>query len=247
MNEQQPFFQDDEDDTLLFNRLREYVLDHYPNPERVGCLDRATLEAWVFAPTKLDLSDPKYLHVFKCAECTRTLIELRAVREAARISDTAASAARVRGRKHLWQGLAVAFTICCLLILGGIFWRTYSNRFTADNRMEAAVSRTIDLSHAGQPRGGENSFAASTLPRGIVALHLILPFYSPGGSYRVAVATDRNAASERVHADAVASTKGPQADLSVNLDLRHLDSGTYYLATTHQGDPSSYYYPLTVH
>jgi hypothetical protein len=34
----------------------------------------------VYTPEKLDLSDPKYLHVSKCAECTRELIELRMLR-----------------------------------------------------------------------------------------------------------------------------------------------------------------------
>jgi hypothetical protein len=36
------------------------------------------------------------------------------------------------------------------------------------------------------------------------------------------------------------------ADLSVTLDLRSLPQGTYYVATTHEGDRASYYYPLTV-
>ena len=35
-------------------------------------------------------------------------------------------------------------------------------------------------------------------------------------------------------------------DLTVALDLRNLPPGTYFLATTHEGDPSSYFYPLTV-
>jgi hypothetical protein len=65
---------------LLFDKLREHALEAHPNPERVGCLDRATLKAWVFTPEKLNLSDPKYLHVLKCAECTRELIELRMLR-----------------------------------------------------------------------------------------------------------------------------------------------------------------------
>ncbi len=77
MDERHSFLQDDENDTLLFEKLQEHVLEKYPNPERVGCIDHATLETWVYSPRKLDLSDPKYLHVLKCAECTRELIELR--------------------------------------------------------------------------------------------------------------------------------------------------------------------------
>jgi hypothetical protein len=75
------FGSDDEDDSLLFNRMQEYVLQRYPNPQRIGCLDHATLSAFVASPGKVDLSDPKYLHILRCAECTRDLVELRRKRE----------------------------------------------------------------------------------------------------------------------------------------------------------------------
>lgn len=71
------FLKDDDDDALLFEKLQEHVLEKYPNPEGIGCIDHTTLKAWVYTPEKLDLSDPKYLHVLKCAECTRELLELR--------------------------------------------------------------------------------------------------------------------------------------------------------------------------
>ena len=77
MDERQSFLKDDDDDTSLFEKLQEHVLEKYPNPERIGCIDHTTLKAWVYTPEKLDLSDPKYLHVLKCAECTRELLELR--------------------------------------------------------------------------------------------------------------------------------------------------------------------------
>jgi hypothetical protein len=35
---------DDDNDTLLFEKLQEHVLAHYPNPERKGCPDPAVLE-----------------------------------------------------------------------------------------------------------------------------------------------------------------------------------------------------------
>jgi hypothetical protein len=72
---------DDEDDTLLFERIQDYVLEHCPNPQRIGCPDHATLSTFVMFPGKLDLADPKYLHVLACAECTRELIELRRIRD----------------------------------------------------------------------------------------------------------------------------------------------------------------------
>jgi len=73
---------DDENDTRLFDTLQEYVIEHYPNPQRVGCLDPDLLRRFVETPEQLDLRDPKYLHMFKCAECTRALRQLRCIREA---------------------------------------------------------------------------------------------------------------------------------------------------------------------
>jgi hypothetical protein len=64
---------DDENDTKLFEMLQSYVLKNYPNPDRKNCLDAMTLEAFVYAPETLDLGDEKFLHIFKCAECTREL------------------------------------------------------------------------------------------------------------------------------------------------------------------------------
>jgi hypothetical protein len=69
--------QDDENDTQLFAMLQEYVLIHYPNPERTGCLDPETLRAFVYSPDALDLSNERFLHIFKCAECTKDLIRHR--------------------------------------------------------------------------------------------------------------------------------------------------------------------------
>lgn len=72
---------DDDNDTRLFETLEHYILEHYPNPERVGCLGQDVLTCFVETPEQLDLSDPKYLHVFKCAECTQELRDLRRLRE----------------------------------------------------------------------------------------------------------------------------------------------------------------------
>ena len=79
-----PFENDDANDTRLFAEMQRYVLEHYPNFERVGCLDHETLTSFVANPSELDLSDPKYLHILQCAECARDLIELRRSRDVER-------------------------------------------------------------------------------------------------------------------------------------------------------------------
>ncbi len=248
MDERQSFLQDDDDDTLLFKKLQEQVLEKHPNPERVGCIDHVTLQTWVYSPQRLDLSDPKYLHVLKCAECTRELIELRKRRdeEKGRAGALEASYESKGSAGWRWEGIA-ALLVCCVAIAGIAYWRIHSPTLTSQTVPANPVAETIDLSQAGTTRGNETSTVPPvTLPRRVIAAHILLPYYSPGGKYVVSVTTDRNGTSEKASGRAVAKVQGFHADLTVTLDLRVLPPGTYFLATTHEGDPASYFYPLSV-
>jgi hypothetical protein len=247
VDERQSFLQDDDDDTLLFEKLQEHVLEKYPNPERIGCIDHSTLKTWVYSPQKLDLSDPKYLHVLKCAECTRELIELRRLRneqsEDANLGVPSHSGSAARWRQAVFASLL----LCCLAVAGVIYWRTHSVATPAQVAQSTPVAVTIDFSQAGTTRGTDTATVpAVALPRRVVNAHLILPNFSPGGNYVVSVTTDRNGTSEKASGRAVANVQGFHADLTVTLDLRVLPPGTYFLATTHEGDPASYFYPLSV-
>jgi hypothetical protein len=247
VDERQSFLRDDDDDTLLFEKLQEHVLEKYPNPERIGCIDHSTLKTWVYSPQKLDLSDPKYLHVLKCAECTRELIELR------RLRNEESGRAKVRVPFHPspaanWRWpVFVSVLLCCFAVAGVIYWRTHSDAMSVQVAQTTPVAVTIDLSQAGTTRGTDTSTVpAVVLSRRVDTAHVILPNFSPGGNYVVSVTTDRNGGSEKATGRAVANVQGFHADLTVALDLRSLPPGTYFLATTHEGDPASYFYPLTV-
>ena len=243
MDGRQSFLQDDDDDSLLFEKLQEHVLERYPNPKRKGCIDHATLENWVYSPRKLDLSDPKYLHVLKCAECTRELIELRKQRDARREAQIGNLVARPRN----WRWVGLAAVLVCSIALGGVaYWRAHSPSSSMATIPATPVALTIDLSQAGATRGSETSTVAPVLlPRRVVAAHVLLPYFSPGGKYLVSIASQRGGES-KASGTAVANVKGFHADLIVQLDLRSLQPGTYFLATTHDGDSASYFYPLTL-
>ncbi len=78
MKNHQDFRQDDDNsDAMLFRELEQYVLRNCPNPERVGCPPRSVLAAFVENPMSIALRELNDLHIMKCAECTRDLIELR--------------------------------------------------------------------------------------------------------------------------------------------------------------------------
>ena len=244
MDGRQSFLQDDDDDSLLFEKLQEHVLERYPNPERNGCIDHSTLETWVYSPKKLDLSDPKYLHVLKCAECTRELIELRRQRDARRSAQIGSQAARARNWR--WAGLA-AVLVCSIAIGGVAYWRMHSPTSSSTTVPATPVALMIDLSQAGTTRGGETSAVPPVaLPRRVVAAHILLPYFSPGGKYVVSVTMDKDGSPAKAEGLGTANVNGFHADLSVTLDLRNLPQGTYYLATTHESDRASYYYPITI-
>jgi hypothetical protein len=243
VDEHQGFSRDDQDDTLLFQKLQEHVLENYSNPNRVGCIDHTTLKTWVYSPQKLDLSDPKYLHVLKCAECTRELMELRKQR-----NEQAGRVAPGSSRVWNWRGVAVAAALlCCLAVAGITYWRYHLQNAPSQTVSASPFSETIDLSEAGTTRGSETSTVSPVaLPRRVIAAHILLPYFSPGGKYVVSVTMNRNGGPGKAEGEGTASVNGFHANLTVTLDLRNLSEGTYYLATTHEGDQASYYYPLTV-
>ena len=78
---------DNEDDSLLFEKLQEHVLAHYPNPERKGCPDPAVLRNLIDNPSDVTLGALNDLHIFKCAECTRLLMELREKKKQSEVSE----------------------------------------------------------------------------------------------------------------------------------------------------------------
>ena len=67
---------DNEDDSLLFEKLQEHVLAHYPNPERKGCPDPAVLRNLIDNPsdvTLAELNDPMFIWVVKQQEQSSTV------------------------------------------------------------------------------------------------------------------------------------------------------------------------------
>lgn len=80
----------------------------------------------------------------------------------------------------------------------------------------------------------------------MVAAHILLPNFSPGGRYVLFVTADKDGSPAKAEGTESANVSEFHADLTVTLDLRSLPQGTYYLATTHEGNRASYYYPLTL-
>jgi hypothetical protein len=111
----------------------------------------------------------------------------------------------------------------------------------------AAVSETVNLWDAGTIRGNQlGSLQSVSLPAAFVRLTIILPRFSPAGQYAVAVTQDQNGNGIVAQRTAPATANGDHESVSVELDLRTAKAGAYFLATTHEQDQASYYYPLQI-
>jgi hypothetical protein len=142
---------------------------------------------------------------------------------------------------------------CCLLIVAAfvvVSWRGANTPHPTDNM--AAIPETIDLSNAGTLRSLPSNSAQPSplqsvlLPAALVRVTIILPRYSRLGQYTVAVTRDQTVNDQLAHGDANATGNGDREEVSVDLDLRKSTPGFYFLATTHEQDQASYYYPLQI-
>ena len=244
---------DDENDMHLFDKLQEYVLEHYPNPQRIGCLDHETLFNFVEAPGELDLTDLKYLHIFKCAECTRELMELRSIREG-RLQQTSASsptrAARQQGvfPNWKWRISAIAASVFAVTIPFAVKWKIHSSQTSGNANAEDAVAETIDLSGVSQASPEEASHEhPASLPRRLVNLRLVLPSGGPSRIYRVTVAKEKSTSSVLSEGTTYTIVQGSKTELHVKLDLRRLGTGYYFLGAVREDGRASYFYPLLLH
>jgi hypothetical protein len=200
------------------------------------CPDEAFLEGIGRQSKQIALSDPRVDHAANCPVCMRQLLELRF--------------------QHQSRRRKLAFTAavgCCLLIVAAfvvVSWRGTNATHPVDNM--AAISETIDLSNAGTLRSLQSDpsqpspLQSVSLPRALVKVTIILPRYSRPGQYTVAVTHDQSANDPLAHGAAAANGGGDREEVSVDLDLRKSKPGFYFLATTHEQDQASYYYPLQI-
>jgi hypothetical protein len=87
---------------------------------------------------------------------------------------------------------------------------------------------------------------AVSLPAALVKVSIILLRYSDPGHYAVAVTCDQEGNDLLAKASAAGISNGDREEVSVYLDLRKSQPGSYFLSTTHEQDQASYYYPLQI-
>jgi hypothetical protein len=143
--------------------------------------------------------------------------------------------------------LTAAAACCCVILVALILVARHGAIPPRPVPDVAAVQVTVDLWNAGTLRGDQPSPLQSvTLPAALVKVTIILPRYSESGRYLVAVTHDRTGNDLLAHGSATAIGTGDREEVSIGLDLRNSQPGSYFLSTTHEQDQASYYYPLQI-
>ncbi len=213
--------------------IKDFFSTAHPNPGREGCPDPAVLRA--IASNQLSATHPARLHLASCSPC---FSDFRAFKE---------SGIQKTSHRKAFAWLA-AVAACLLLAIGLGLTITTLRRERPTTDPGPLMARIVDLSNYGALRGSNalNQLEAVSLPSARVKLTVILPKLSDAGTYKVSVSRDRS--SDHVLASGAAAAQGSdqRRTVTVLLDLRGTHPGSYFLATTHDKDEASYFYPLRI-
>jgi hypothetical protein len=195
------------------------------------CADEAFLRDLARKAKRIALSDPRVSHAANCPTCMSRLLVFRQEN-------------RSRRRKRT---LVTAVVLCSLIGAVVITVARYEMRRQLPSANVAVVSEAVNLWDAGTIRGNQpGSLQSVFLPAAVVRVTIILPRFSPPGQYAVAVTQDQNGNGVVAQRSAPATINGDHESVSVEMDLRAAKAGAYFLATTHEQDQASYYYPLQI-
>jgi len=146
-------------------------------------------------------------------------------------------------RKLAW---VLAGAACVIVAAGLMAWSRYESR----QKMLAQappVPELVDLWNAATYRGQQPSQLQSVLlPASRIRLTVILPQFSQAGQYLIAVTRDQNGNGLMAEGTAGTTASGVQERVTVDLDLRKVRAGAYFLSTTHEQNQAAYYFPLQI-
>ena len=221
---------EDRFESWLAQRHEDRVLAGETTP--VGlCPDEAFLRDLARRAKRIAFSDPRITHAANCPTCMSRLLVFRQEN-------------RSRRRKRT---LVTAVVLCSLIGAVVITVARYEMHRQLPSTNVAVVSEAVNLWDAGTIRGNQpGSLQSVFLPAAVVRVTVILPRFSPPGQYAVAVTQDQNGNGVVAQRSALATINGDHESVSVELDLRAARAGAYFLATTHEQDQASYYYPLQI-
>ena len=218
------------------NPIEAILLTAFPNPERVGCPTPDVIKA--MANQEIGRDDPAWSHIWNCSPCFR---DFKVVRDA-RVARVEREYERKRTRRNLLRG-AAAVVVCSAAAY-------YSAVEIVSRPRHRVAVVTVDLTNAGVTRGPEQTEPpVARLPRQLDELHLVLPRFSPGGRYVVAILASRSENTAVALGSATAKETKNHSTVIVTLDLSEAKPGEYFLGTRRENnrhEEAASYYPVLV-
>lgn len=207
---------DNESDTLLFERLEQNAIEHYPNPSRRGCPPKGVLESFVKSPAKVSVQDLNELHIFHCAECTLDLKHFREDREK-RIAHN--RKLRSLHSKKWWAAIAAILVVGVALPIS----RLLIHRNTD---VPAEHFTNLVLREGSVERGAET---ALVIPRLQVTLRIKLAHSNSAGAYEVVLSRQRSMDSPSLKSVSMPDNNPSGSWLMARFDLRDVQTGEYWI------------------
>jgi hypothetical protein len=220
------------------DRFEDWIAQHHQERVLEGsstpagpCPDGAFLKDLAKKSKRITLGDARVDHAATCPICMSRLLALR----------------RVHHSRRLRLALTAAVASCLLIAAVVVVLARRGTKPTPELADVVAVPKSVDLWNAGTFRGDQpGPLQAVLLPAALVKVTIILPRYSDPGRYAVAVTRDQRGNDLLAKASAATTGNRDREEVSVYLDLRKSQPGSYFLSTTHEQDQASYYYPLQI-
>jgi hypothetical protein len=243
--------------------MKDFLLETFPNPERIGCPNEQVLQALAEGQPPAD--ETVRFHVGSCSECYAEYRHYHLDWLEAQPAETAlhsstgfheASAAGGKPGRSFFSPTAVALFVAAALIVtcAGMYVVSRHQNPTVGTTVQIAesspVAATVDLWNSGTSRSiGDDATPLQevSLPAAVVQLEVILPRFSETGTYSVKVSSDKsgNQVIAEGTGEAIEKDHG-KVKVGVSLDLRRAKRGAYFLATVRGTDNGTYYYPLKI-
>lgn len=202
--------------------LQQAALRDFPNPDRVGCPSKDTLNA--MARRRRATSEAELHHITHCSPCFATFLEIR----------------RSIRKQHLTYtalGVACAALILCVSLALHV-------RIT---RQPIPVIAHWDLENSSLTRGmADQPQARLEVPAKRGKIIVRLPLGSDDGQYDIEIWTAHETRSVIRKARGVAAIHDGHTNLVIQMDLSTVGGGNYFLAFRH-ADASWHMMPIVIH
>lgn len=222
--------------------LQQSILRHYPNPERKGCQGTSVLTQ--LAKQRLPHEDSRWSHVERCSPCYQEFLNLRREFKEHRNPEQA---------RAKW----LVATATAMIIVALSVWSLRDRLTLSDPQLPETAARpsvdsasafanaSLDFRNQSVTRSPSRQDTPATelarVPRGRLALTIILPLGSEPGEYMIRLLKTETDPMELASFLGSATIESGLTILRVSADLSIFERGGYVLAIRRGQDSLRYY------